>query len=77
MTLDFSVLLEVGEHDDEGNAVLVHHSPKVLDGGLQGPLRCYEQLVVPTDRCVYVIGIDVGVVDVFVSLNQANSCVLD
>ena len=77
MTLDFRVLFQVCEHDNERDSILVDHAPKVLYCRLQRALSCNEKLVVPTYRRIDVIRIDVRVVDVFISLYQADSRMLD
>jgi hypothetical protein len=46
VALDLRVLLQVGQHNDQRDALLVHHTPEVLDGRLKRPLRRNEQLVV-------------------------------
>ena len=77
MTLDFRVLFQVSEHDNKRDTIMIHHAPKVLNCRLKRTLSCNEKLVVPTYRRIDVVRIDVRVVDVFVSLYQANSCVLN
>ena len=77
MTLDFGVLFESGEHDYEGYPFLVDHSPEIFDCCVQGPLRRDKQLVIPLNRRIDVVCIDVRVVNVFISLDQSDPSVLD
>ena len=77
MTLDFRVLFQVCEHDNKRDTIMIDHAPKVLNCCLQGTLSCDEKLIVPTYRRIDVIRIDVRVVDVFISLYQADSRMLD
>ena len=77
MTLDLGVLLKRGEHHNERYALLVNHSPEIFDRCVQGPLRRDKQLVVPLNRRVDVVRIDVRVVDVFIALDQSDPSVLD
>jgi len=77
VALDLGMLLEVGEHDDERDALLVDHAPEVLNGGVEGALRRDEQLVVARDCRIYIVRIDVRVVDVFITLNQTHASMLE
>ena len=49
VTLDLGVLLEVREHDNERNSLLLDHAPEILHRGLERALRSDEQLVVAAD----------------------------
>ena len=77
MTLDLGVLLERREHHDKRHALLVDRSPEIFDRRVQGPLRRDEKLIIPLDRRVDVVRIDVRVVDVFIALDESDSGVLD
>ena len=73
VTLDLRVLLEVCEHDYQGHTLLVDHAPKVLDGRLEGSLCRDEELVIPSDGRVDEVRINVGIIDVFIPLYEANA----
>ena len=77
VTLDLSVLLEVRQHDDERDSLLVNHSPEVFYCCLEWPLRSDEQLVVATDRSVNEVGVDVRITYVLITLDQTDARVFD
>jgi len=71
------MLLQVRQHDDERNLFLVHHSPEVLNRGVEGALRGDKKLVVARHGRVDEVRIDVGIVDVLIALNQTYARVLN
>ena len=73
VTLDLRVLLEVCEHYYQGHALLVDHAPKVLNSRLKGSLSSNKQLVISSDGRVDEVRINVGIIDVFIPLYEANA----
>lgn len=71
------MLLDVCEHDNQRDAFLVDHSPKVLGCSLQGSLSGYEELVILRRRGVDVVRIYVRVVLVLITLQQADAGMLE
>lgn len=77
MALHFRVLFQVGQHHNERNFFLLDHSPETANRCLKGTLGRDEKLVIPLNRGVDVVGVDVRVGDVFVSLDETHAGVLD
>jgi hypothetical protein len=77
VALLLAVLLGGSQHHDEGNFLLVDHAPEVFGGGGEGALRCNEELIVVPNCRVYIIGVDVGVVNVLIALEESHARVLD
>ena len=73
VTLDLRVLLQMCQHDDQGDALLVNHTPKVLDSRFKRSLCCDKELVIASDRCVDEVRIDIGIINVFIPLDEANA----
>ena len=74
---NFSVLLDLGQVENQRNILLHDHAPKVLASCRQRPLRRDENLVVCLDGRVYVVGVDVAVRNIGATLLQADSRVLE
>ena len=77
MTLDFAMLLQMGKHHNERNSFLFYHAPETLNSGFERSLSCDKKLVILLDGRVDVVGVDVGVIDVFVPLKEAHPRVLN
>ena len=77
VTFYLRVLLQVCEHDDKGNALLIDHAPKVFNSRLKRALCCNKELVIAGDGRVDEVCIDIGIIDVFISLDQANASVFN
>ena len=73
VTLDLCVLLQVCQHDNQRDALLVNHAPKVLDSRFKRSLCCDKELVIASDRCVDEVRIDIRIIDVFIPLDEANA----
>lgn len=54
-----------------------YHPPEVLFSMRQGPLRRYKRLIIPMNRAINIISIDIAVRDVGATLDEANSCVFE
>ena len=77
MTLDLRVLFQMGEHDDERDSFLVDHAPEILNSRLERALRRDEQLIVSRDARVDEVRVDIRIANVFVSLNETHTRMLD
>ena len=73
VTLDFRVFLQVCEHDDEWDALLIDHAPKVFNSRLKRTLCCNKELVIAGDGRVDEVCVDVGIIDVFITLDEAHA----
>ena len=73
MALDLGMLLQMRQHYDKWDSFLVNHAPKVLNGRFERSLRSNEELVIPSDGRVDEVRINVGIVDVFIPLDEANA----
>ena len=72
VALDFSMLLGFGQVDDESCVFLKDHSPEVLLCLGKRALGSYESLVIDLGRRVDIVSIDIGVIDILITLNQAH-----
>ena len=68
MTLDFCMLLRMSQHYDERDSLLINHAPEVLYSWFKWTLSCYEELIITWRGSINIVGIDVWIVNVFVSL---------
>ncbi len=77
LALRFAAFLQRCEHYNQVHMLLLNHTPEVLLRCLQRSLSCNKQRLAALGRNVDIIRIDVRVVNVFCSLLQSHSAMLD
>ena len=77
VAFDLATFLDASQHHYEVHALLPDHAPEVFNRLLERSLRGDEELVVLARGGVDIVGVDVGIVHVCVSLQESDSRVLD
>lgn len=77
VALLLAVFFSGSEHNDEIHMLLFDHSPKVLCSCDQRALRRNKQLVIPRHARVYIVCINVWIVNVLIPLEKTDARVFD